>query len=38
MGAEKVQKVLKSLGLTEKEAELYIFLAKHDALRSGEIR
>ena len=37
MGTEKVQKVLKSLGLTEKEAELYIFLAKHDALRSGEI-
>ncbi len=32
-----MQKVLRSLGLTEKEAELYIFLAKHGALRSGEI-
>jgi sugar-specific transcriptional regulator TrmB len=37
MGSEKVRKVLKSFGLTEKETELYIFLAKHGALRSGEI-
>ena len=31
-----MQKVLKNLGLTSKEAELYIFLAKHEPLRSGE--
>ncbi len=37
MSTEKVQQALKSLGLTEKEAEVYIFLAKHHALRSGEI-
>ena len=37
MGTEKVQNVLKTLGLTDKEAELYIFLAKHKPLRSGEI-
>ncbi len=37
MGTEKVQKVLRNFGLTEKEAELYIFLAKRSALRSGEI-
>ena len=37
MGTEKVQKVLSNLGLTDKEAELYIFLAKHEPLRSGEI-
>ena len=37
MGTEKVQKVLSNLGLTDKEAELYIFLAKYEPLRSGEI-
>lgn len=37
MGTEQVQKVLKNLGLTVKEAELYIFLAKYEPLRSGEI-
>jgi sugar-specific transcriptional regulator TrmB len=37
MGTEKVRKALKNIGLTEKEAELYIYLAKHYALRSGEI-
>ncbi|HLN44298.1 MAG TPA: helix-turn-helix domain-containing protein [Candidatus Sulfotelmatobacter sp.] len=37
MGTEKVQRILKDFGLTEKEAELYIFLAKHGALRTGEI-
>jgi sugar-specific transcriptional regulator TrmB len=34
---ENVRKVLKDFGLTEKETEAYIFLAKHGALRSGEI-
>ncbi len=37
MGDEKVRKVLKSFGLTEKETEVYIFLAKHGVKRSGEI-
>jgi len=37
LGDEKVRKVLKNFGLTEKETEVYIFLAKHGVLRSGEI-
>ena len=37
LGEEPVRKVLKNLGLTEKEAEVYIFLAKHGVQRSGEI-
>jgi sugar-specific transcriptional regulator TrmB len=37
LGEEPVRKVLKSLGLTEKEAEVYIFLAKHGVQRSREI-
>jgi sugar-specific transcriptional regulator TrmB len=37
MGTDQVQRVLKNLGLTVKEAELYIFLAKYKPLRSGEI-
>ena len=37
MGDEKVKKVLKGFGVTEKEAEVYIFVAKHGVLRSGEI-
>jgi sugar-specific transcriptional regulator TrmB len=37
LGEEPVRKVLRSLGLTEKEAEVYIFLAKHGVQRSGEI-
>jgi sugar-specific transcriptional regulator TrmB len=37
LGEEPVRKVLKSLGLTEKEAGVYIFLAKHGVQRSGEI-
>ena len=37
LGDETVRKVLKDFGLTEKEAEAYIFLAKRGALRSGEI-
>lgn len=37
MGDETIRKVLKNFGLTEKETEVYIFLAKHGVLRSGEI-
>jgi sugar-specific transcriptional regulator TrmB len=37
LGEEPVRKVLKSLGLTEKEVGVYIFLAKHGVQRSGEI-
>ena len=32
-----MRNILKDIGLSEKEAEIYIFLAKHTALRSGEI-
>jgi sugar-specific transcriptional regulator TrmB len=32
-----VKKILKDFGLTEKEAEMYVFLTKYGALRSGEI-
>ncbi len=31
------RRILKDFGLSEKEADIYIFLAKHEALRSGEI-
>ncbi len=37
MSEEPIRKVLKSFGVTEKEAEVYIFLAKHGVQRSGEI-
>jgi sugar-specific transcriptional regulator TrmB len=37
LGGETVRKVLKDFGLTEKETEAYIFLAKHGASRSREI-
>jgi hypothetical protein len=37
LGVESVRSILKDIGLSEKEAEIYIFLAKHTALRSGEI-
>ena len=37
MSEEKIKKVLKNLELTEKEAEVYIFLAKHGVLKGGEI-
>ena len=37
MGDGKVRSVLKNFGLTEKETEVYIFLAKHGVQRSGEI-
>jgi sugar-specific transcriptional regulator TrmB len=34
---EKVKGVLRDFGVTEKEAEIYLFLAKHGVLRGGEI-
>ncbi len=37
LSEEPVRSILKDIGLSEKEAEIYIFLAKHTALRSGEI-
>ena len=37
MSAESINKVLKDFGLTEKEAEIYIFLAKHGTLKGGEL-
>ncbi len=37
LGYDAVRKFLKDFGLTEKEAEVYVFLAKRGALRSGEI-
>ena len=37
MAEEPIRKVLKNFGLTEKEAEVYIFLAKHGVLKGGEI-
>jgi len=32
-----VRKILKKVGLTEKETDVYVFLAKHDALKGAEI-
>ncbi|MFX0202668.1 MAG: alpha/beta fold hydrolase [Candidatus Hodarchaeota archaeon] len=37
MSKEIIKKALKNFGLTEKEAEIYIFLAKHGVLTAGEI-
>ncbi len=37
MSEETIKKVLINSGLTEKEAEVYIFLAKHDAMKVNEI-
>jgi sugar-specific transcriptional regulator TrmB len=37
MSEEAVKKVLKNSGLTEKEAEVYIFLARNDALKSTDV-
>ena len=37
MSETPVKKILKDFGLTEKEAEMYVFLARYGALRSGEI-
>jgi sugar-specific transcriptional regulator TrmB len=36
-GEENIKRVLKDFGLTETEAEVYLFLAKHDALKGTEI-
>jgi hypothetical protein len=37
MSEDAIRQVLKDFGTTEKEAEIYIFLAKHGALKGGEI-
>jgi sugar-specific transcriptional regulator TrmB len=37
MSEENIRKVLKDFGATEKEIEIYIFLAKHGILKGGEI-
>ena len=37
MGEETIKKVLMSSGLTEKEAEVYIFIAQHDVRTGAEI-
>ena len=37
MSQESVKNALRNFGLTEKEAEVYIFLAKRGALKSGQI-
>jgi sugar-specific transcriptional regulator TrmB len=37
LGEETIKTVLKNAGLTEKEADIYIFLAKHGPLKSTEI-
>ncbi|UCC58255.1 MAG: hypothetical protein JSW14_07915 [Candidatus Bathyarchaeum sp.] len=37
MSQETLKNALKSFGIAEKEAEVYIFLAKRGALKSGEI-
>ena len=37
MSEETIRKVLKTFGLTEKETDVYIFLAKHGVLKGGEI-
>src|SRR3990170_1252661 len=36
LGEKTVEKVLKDFGLTEKEIEVYVFLAKHGVLKSRE--
>jgi sugar-specific transcriptional regulator TrmB len=37
LSEESIRKVLKTFGLTEKETEVYIFLAKRGVLKGGEI-
>jgi len=37
LGEETIKKVLRSSGLTEKEAEVYIFLSQHDVRKGAEI-
>ncbi len=37
MGEETIEGILGSLGLSDREAELYLFLAKHGVLKCGKI-
>ena len=37
MSQKPIEKILRNVGLTEKEAEIYIFLAKHNAMKGAEI-
>jgi len=37
LGEESVRGILNSFGITEKESEVYIFLARHGVLKCGEI-
>lgn len=37
MGEEQIKNTLKNFGLTEKEAQIYIFLAKHGLLKGSEV-
>jgi sugar-specific transcriptional regulator TrmB len=37
LGEESVEKILKDLGLTEKEVEVYVFLAKHGILKPLDV-
>ncbi len=37
MTEDRVRAVLRDFGVTEKEAEIYLFLAKHGTLKGGEI-
>jgi sugar-specific transcriptional regulator TrmB len=37
LGEETIRNVLKNSGLTERETEVYIFLAKHDPLKTTEV-
>ena len=37
LGEENLRRILRDFGTTDKEAEVYIFLAKHGVLKGGEI-
>ena len=37
LGTENIRSVLKNLGLTEKETDIYVFIGQHGVQRSGEI-
>jgi sugar-specific transcriptional regulator TrmB len=37
LSVKKIRQVLKDFGLSQKETEIYIFLAKHEPLTGGEI-
>jgi sugar-specific transcriptional regulator TrmB len=37
LGEETVEKILKDFGLTEREIDIYVFLAKHGVLKSIEV-